>query len=399
MAPKWSLLEAWIGRAPRFAPIVLPGADDDTPWSLWLVWSGVTPRFTAIAPSDGGVWILGRDTPGIDDDRVSRRHCEVSRGAAGWLFADLGSVNGTHVDRRRLDTFEHRARWGVLQLGRSLVIPLPVDGARAEAMIHVEGAHVGPDLRPAWEALRGAAERRRDVLLVGRPGSTSRGLVEHYLRSLGGGQLTATSFAVGVPELEVPAGVVWVTGLDDPRAYVRHPWIEALRRRSDVRLCLEVLAWDRGSLRGDLEVPEGFEVVVIPSIEARPEEIPWWVVDAARSVDPALGIDVTLVEACLDERWPDGLRELVDEVRDAARRARAAGRSTVAAKDVRRWSPAASTRRHRARRPRPELRDRERFTALYELCHGDPELMAAVLRVPAEAVMQWIRRHRPGGPD
>ncbi len=39
----------------------------------------------------------------LDDVTVSRRHAEFRRGADGWTVADVGSLNGTYVNRDRID--------------------------------------------------------------------------------------------------------------------------------------------------------------------------------------------------------------------------------------------------------------------------------------------------------
>lgn len=39
----------------------------------------------------------------LDDVTVSRRHAEIRHGAAGWSIRDTGSLNGTYVNRRRVD--------------------------------------------------------------------------------------------------------------------------------------------------------------------------------------------------------------------------------------------------------------------------------------------------------
>lgn len=39
----------------------------------------------------------------LDDVTVSRRHAEIRRGAQGWSVRDAGSLNGTYVNRRRVD--------------------------------------------------------------------------------------------------------------------------------------------------------------------------------------------------------------------------------------------------------------------------------------------------------
>jgi pSer/pThr/pTyr-binding forkhead associated (FHA) protein len=39
----------------------------------------------------------------LDDITVSRRHAEVVRGGAGYRVRDVGSLNGTYVNRERID--------------------------------------------------------------------------------------------------------------------------------------------------------------------------------------------------------------------------------------------------------------------------------------------------------
>jgi pSer/pThr/pTyr-binding forkhead associated (FHA) protein len=42
----------------------------------------------------------------LDDVTVSRRHAEFRRGATGYRVADVGSLNGTYVNRDRIDEVE-----------------------------------------------------------------------------------------------------------------------------------------------------------------------------------------------------------------------------------------------------------------------------------------------------
>lgn len=39
----------------------------------------------------------------LDDVTVSRKHAEIRRQEAGWFVHDLGSLNGTYVNRERVD--------------------------------------------------------------------------------------------------------------------------------------------------------------------------------------------------------------------------------------------------------------------------------------------------------
>ena len=39
----------------------------------------------------------------LDDVTVSRRHAELRRSETGWLLRDIGSLNGTYVNRQRIE--------------------------------------------------------------------------------------------------------------------------------------------------------------------------------------------------------------------------------------------------------------------------------------------------------
>lgn len=53
----------------------------------------------------------------LDDVTVSRRHAEIRRQADGWYVHDLGSLNGTYVNRERVEMTK-LAPGDELQIGR-----------------------------------------------------------------------------------------------------------------------------------------------------------------------------------------------------------------------------------------------------------------------------------------
>ena len=67
-------------------------------------------------PSAGSRFLLDSDLVGagrhpeseifLDDVTVSRRHAEFRRGPSGYRVADVGSLNGTYVNRDRIDEVE-----------------------------------------------------------------------------------------------------------------------------------------------------------------------------------------------------------------------------------------------------------------------------------------------------
>ena len=56
----------------------------------------LTDELTTVGRSDDSTYVL-------DDVTVSRRHAQFARTEEGWLLRDLGSLNGTYVNRHRID--------------------------------------------------------------------------------------------------------------------------------------------------------------------------------------------------------------------------------------------------------------------------------------------------------
>ena len=54
----------------------------------------------------------------LDDVTVSRRHAELVRSAPGWIVRDVGSLNGTYVNRQRIEDSSPLANGDEVQIGR-----------------------------------------------------------------------------------------------------------------------------------------------------------------------------------------------------------------------------------------------------------------------------------------
>jgi hypothetical protein len=369
-------------------------------WSLVAVWSGTAPVFREIA-ADGEGWLLGRDTEGIGDERVSRRHCRVTRETGAWKIADLGSANGTYVDGARIDGVVRRDDFTVIHLGRTLVVPMAMPPGAPRAMTRTAEAFVGPGLYPAWTATAEAALAGNHLFMTGPRGCGFEGLAAHYLRVRNtGGRLSTVQLGHAASKLaELPAGAVLVTGSLPVRAYADHPWIRAARARDALRVCVAFQVDAETELA---ELSSQYAIVRVPGLERRREEIPWWIVHALEGREPPVEVDITFVEACLLRRWSDNIPPLLAESRDAAAEAVRAGRTTVKARDLSQYaSRGLESVVHEttagpprgARRPMELLRDRERFAALVNAYSGDRAKIAAELGVTVEAVGQWLRRH------
>jgi len=60
----------------------------------------------------------------LDDVTVSRRHAEVEVGERGVVLRDLGSLNGTYVNRRRIEGDEPLESGDEIQIGKFRLVYL-----------------------------------------------------------------------------------------------------------------------------------------------------------------------------------------------------------------------------------------------------------------------------------
>jgi pSer/pThr/pTyr-binding forkhead associated (FHA) protein len=58
----------------------------------------------------------------LDDISVSRRHATFTRGDAGYVVADLGSLNGSYVNRDRIDSDVPLTGGDEVQIGKYRLI-------------------------------------------------------------------------------------------------------------------------------------------------------------------------------------------------------------------------------------------------------------------------------------
>ena len=63
----------------------------------------------------------------LNDITVSRRHAELRREGSGYIVADLGSLNGSYVNRARVDSSPLRSG-DELQIGKFRLLFLAKDG-------------------------------------------------------------------------------------------------------------------------------------------------------------------------------------------------------------------------------------------------------------------------------
>jgi len=96
-----------------FSPTEDRELDDDLSVALDELPEGIGLLVVRRGPNAGSKYMLdaevtraGRHPDSdifLDDITVSRRHAEITRGASGYTLRDVGSLNGTYVNRDRVE--------------------------------------------------------------------------------------------------------------------------------------------------------------------------------------------------------------------------------------------------------------------------------------------------------
>ncbi len=92
-------------------------------------------------PNAGSKFSLEREVTGagrhpdsdifLDDITVSRRHAEVIRGPSGYTVRDAGSLNGTYLNRERIEDETPLANGDELQIGKFKLVFFAPGGAES----------------------------------------------------------------------------------------------------------------------------------------------------------------------------------------------------------------------------------------------------------------------------
>jgi transcriptional regulator with PAS, ATPase and Fis domain len=320
--------------------------------------------------------VLGRASFGgalEDDDRVSRNHVRVTCSGDAFLVEDAGSRNGTRLGGETVERPSVAASGAIIRFGRSVVII--VDDVRPfEAPRAVDDGDViaGPTLRAAHAAVTLAAGESPTLLLHGESGC-GKELAAKLFHDASGctGPLVAVNCAA------IPAGLAErllfgakkgaYSGADDADGYVQSahegtlfldevaeldaavqskllraiethealPLGASKPRKVDVRFVFAThrdlrAEAQRGAFRQDLYYRIARPIVDVPALRDRKEDVPWLVARAAGE----MRVHPSLVEACLLRVWPGNVRELVAEVKQAALRAKSAGRDEVTSAEL-----------------------------------------------------------------
>jgi len=94
------------------------------------------PQPNQVYELNKGIVTLGRDITNdivINDPEVSRHHCRLTQGAAGYTIEDLGSTNGTFVNGQRLTRPRLLAHNDMVGLGETVTLAYEGLAARMDA--------------------------------------------------------------------------------------------------------------------------------------------------------------------------------------------------------------------------------------------------------------------------
>jgi len=338
-----------------------------------VLFSGHTPLLRAL-PLKHAKLVVGREEGGLpDDERLSRRHAEISWDGRRWTIRDLGSRNGTNVDGERVDGAVTLENPRVIRVGRTLMVPREdVRIFMGEQVVIEDDLVVGPTTRRSLLRIAQIAAADDNLLITGETGTGKeraaqtfhgRGAVpkgplitvncatipegvaerllfgakkgaysgaenaEGYVAAAHGGVLFLDE--IGELELEVQAKLLRLLETKEIT-----PLGSTQSRKVDVRFCFATHRDLRadvadGRFREDLYHRIGQPNVRLPPLRERREEIPWLLLRAVTKVRSDLQVHATLVEACLSRMWSGNVRELLHHARAAAHAAVAANERIV----------------------------------------------------------------------
>jgi len=345
---------------------------------LIVVHAGTTPCVQVLGLERGRL-TFGRNhraIAGLDDDRVSREHFDVSVVDGCWTVRDRGSRNGTSVDGVQVrGTVRLAAMPRVIRAGHTIAIASnDVTPFAGVATLETDdGVVAGPATRAAREAIAEAGRSSPTLLLRGESG-TGKEIAARWFHALGPnarGPMVAVNCAAipeGVAERVLfgatrgaysgatgtnvgyfqaaDGGALFLDEIAELDMAVQGKLLRATEngevlmlgetraRKVDVRICcathrdLRELVSER-TFRSDLYYRIGAHEVVLAPLHSRAEEIPWLATQAVRRVDKGLGVHARLVEECILRPWPGNVRELLHAMEVAARAALREGEGVV----------------------------------------------------------------------
>jgi transcriptional regulator with GAF, ATPase, and Fis domain len=312
----------------------------------------------------------------LNDDTVSRHHCELTRANDGVHVRDLGSTNGTKVQGarvseavvgpgtvlkvgeveialrpavRNVEVLPSEKTWFGAAIGQSLAMRT-IFGvleriAKTDATVLLEGeTGTGKDVlaRAIWTE----SARPQGPFVVVDCGAVSYSLLESELFGHERGAFTgAVAARVGAFEL-ADGGTVFLDEIGELPLDVQPKLLRVLEARefrrvggnrtmkSDVRVLVatkrslqrEVQA---GKFREDLYFRLAVVPITVPPLRARRDDIPMLVEHILRASGGGLTVGPETMQGLMAHDWPGNVRELRNVLERAVYMARATGQTEL----------------------------------------------------------------------
>ena len=364
---------------------------------------------------------------------------------AAWTFTDRDSRNGTHVDGARITRAVRLPTARVLRVGRTLLLPNR-DVRRFEgAEVTLDAMIAGPTLRRALDRIGYAARTGEGLVIQGESGTGKEaaarafhaqgprargpfvpvncaaipeGLAERLLFGARKGAFSGATSDAGGYVQGAEEGVLFLDEIGELEPDVQPKLLRLLEskeilslgatrpRKANVAFCFAThrdlrAAVAAGEFRADLYYRVAQQVVTLPPLRERPEEIPWHVARELTALGAIPFEDGRLMEACLVRTWPGNVRELIQELRRAAHEALASGATHVRLEHL---APAAGLAFETEAAPvattTPEAstpHTREAIEAIFQAHRGNVAATARALGLHRAQVYRLLRRFGIGG--
>jgi transcriptional regulator with PAS, ATPase and Fis domain len=305
-----------------------------------VVWSGAVPVVQAFRIPEAGL-VIGRELlENTSDDRISRQHARVVWRDNRFVVTDLGSRNGTYAGGHALIDREVTVTApSVVRTGRTVSVLLDdVTRFEGSTIATQHDAIIGASTAPMWRELETAAAGNTNLLILGEPGSGKGRMARAYAKIRNRPEAVFNPTIQAVP-LERVVGPTIETLILEQVGKLGPPNLATLVKLMDSRpqmrvVTTAVMALEHLGMPGDLAERLSPELIVLPPLRDRPDEMAFLVHDAVRGAEPALQIHSTLIEACLLRPWPGNSRELVAEVSRTAHTVAAQGKNNIRGEDL-----------------------------------------------------------------
>jgi transcriptional regulator of acetoin/glycerol metabolism len=305
-----------------------------------VVWSGAQPTVQAFRVPAAGL-IIGRELlQATSDDRISRQHARVMWKDRRFIVTDLGSRNGTYAGGHALIDREVTVTPpSVVRTGRTVSVLLEdvrkFEGATIETRYD---AIVGASTHAIWQQVEQLALAGTNLVILGEPGSGKGRLARGYAHVRGKPEAEFNPTVQAVPLERVVGPKIETVILEQVGklgATNQAQLAKIMATRPNVRfVTTAVMALDHLGLTAEVISRLTGQLVTLPPLRDRPDEMAYLVHEAVRGTEPGLQIHSTLIEACLLRPWPGNSRELVAEVSRTAHTVASQGKNNIRGEDL-----------------------------------------------------------------